>query len=239
MLFLMQEKLKKELIRYSKITEKMPRETILIQGTGCTWKKCIFCDYYLDVSENPFAINRSVIDSLTGEFGTLDVSNSGSAMEIDEETLLYLIKKVEGKKINTVWFEARWNYRNQFAEFRKKFPKTNIKFRVGIETFNPKLREKWKKGIAPYVLAEDIAKYYNGVSLMVGLEGQTIYDVCKDIETADKYFEYFSLNVFTPNTTSCKPNAEIIDIFIKKILPDIKDNPKADILLENTDWGIG
>ena len=235
----MQEKLKNELIRYSKITKKMPREAILIQGTGCIWKKCIFCDYYLDVSENPFEINRSAIDSLTGEFGILDVSNSGSAMEIDEGTLFYLIKKVEEKKIHTVWFEARWNYRNKFYEFRKKFPKTNIKFRIGVETFNPELRGKWKKGIAPDISAKDIAEYYNGVSLMVGLEGQTIQDIYKDIETADKYFEYFSLNVFTPNTTPCKPNAEIINIFIKKILPQIKDNPKADILLQNTAWGIG
>ena len=35
-----------ELIRYSEITKGMKREFLLLQGTGCRWRKCTFCDYY-------------------------------------------------------------------------------------------------------------------------------------------------------------------------------------------------
>ena len=52
--------------RYSLITDKFPREFILLQGKGCFWKKCKFCDYYNDISKNPFDINSQVIDKITG-----------------------------------------------------------------------------------------------------------------------------------------------------------------------------
>lgn len=227
------------LIRYSQITKNLPREAILIQGKGCMWKKCTFCDYYLDVSDNPFDTNSPVIERITGKFGVLDVSNSGSAMEIDVQTLNLLINKVTEKDIHTIWFEARWNYRNELNNFKKLFPHSTVKFRTGVETFNKKLRTKWHKGIPEDVIPENIAKYYNGVSLIVGLEGQTVYDVCKDIEIANNLFEYFSLNVFTENTTSQKPNTSVINAFISKIYPSLELNPKADILIKNTDWGIG
>ncbi len=231
--------MEKNLIRYSEITKKMPREAILIQGMGCIWKKCTFCDYYLDVSKHPFEVNSEAINSITGKFGILDVSNSGSAMEIDNKTLSLLAQKVKEKKIHTIWFEARWNYRFLLDKFRENFPESRVKFRIGIETFNPDLREKWQKGVPKDILPEDIAKYYNGVSLIVGLKEQNIDNVCKDIEIANKYFEYFSLNIFTPNTTSQKPNEEVINAFIEKVLPSVENNPKIDILLQNTDWGIG
>ena len=43
--------------RYAIIHEKFPREFILLQGTGCRWGKCEFCDYHNDIGENPFEIN--------------------------------------------------------------------------------------------------------------------------------------------------------------------------------------
>ena len=79
-----------DLVRYSLLTKKMPREFILLQGTGCIWKRCTFCDYYLDVTEDPFTVNRPVIERVTGELGVLDIINSGSAMELDEKTLSFL-----------------------------------------------------------------------------------------------------------------------------------------------------
>ena len=76
--------------RYFLIKEKFPREFILLQGLGCVWKKCTFCDYYSDVSADPFYINKPIIDQITGQTGVLDVINSGSAMELDNKTLEYL-----------------------------------------------------------------------------------------------------------------------------------------------------
>ena len=73
--------------RYSLITEGMQREFILLQGTGCRWRRCTFCDYYDDVSSDPFAVNKAVLDEVTGRYKVLDIINSGSAMELDDRTL--------------------------------------------------------------------------------------------------------------------------------------------------------
>ena len=69
--------------RYSLIKTKMPREFLLLQGTGCRWRQCTFCDYHSDVSADPFIVNRDVLAMVTGETGVLDIINSGSAMELD------------------------------------------------------------------------------------------------------------------------------------------------------------
>ena len=76
-----------ELERYARIETVMPREFLLLQGRGCVWKKCTFCDYHTDTSGDPFSVNRPVLERVTGAFGVLDIINSGSAMELDEQTL--------------------------------------------------------------------------------------------------------------------------------------------------------
>ena len=86
--------------RYSLITTGMKREFILLQGTGCRWKKCTFCDYYEDVSENPFEINKQVLGNVTGIYGVLDIINSGSCQEYDEETIRLIQKTTAEKNIS-------------------------------------------------------------------------------------------------------------------------------------------
>ena len=88
--------------RYSLIHTKMPREFVLLQGSGCKWRRCTFCDYHEDVSDNPFAVNREVLSRVTGHYGVLDVINSGSAMELDEETIDMIRRVAEEKKIHTL-----------------------------------------------------------------------------------------------------------------------------------------
>ena len=39
--------------RYALIHTVMPRELVLLQGQGCKWKQCTFCDYHTDVSQDP------------------------------------------------------------------------------------------------------------------------------------------------------------------------------------------
>ena len=87
--------------RYSLIRTKMPREFVLLQGTGCCWHRCAFCDYHTDVSDNPFKVNRPVLERVTGEYGVLDVINSGSAMELDSDTLELLKRVVREKGIHS------------------------------------------------------------------------------------------------------------------------------------------
>lgn len=225
--------------RYSKITKKFPREFILLQGKGCFWGKCTFCDYCEDVSENPFETNEPIIEKVTGEFGILEVINSGSAMELDEKTLEFLIKKIKEKNIKEIWFEVHWAYHNKLKEFAKKFTNSIVKFRTGIETFNPKLRNFWNKGIPSDITAENIAKYFSSVNLLVGTENQTLNDIKNDIETAEKYFERYMVNVFVENDSEVKPNFELINEFLDKIYPQIKDRQNVEISINNTDLGVG
>lgn len=226
-------------IRYSKITEKFPREFVLLQGRGCFWKKCKFCDYYNDVSDDPFAINAPVIDKITGEFGALDVINSGSTMELDDKTVEALVKKVDSINLKEIWFEVHWAYRKKLQAFSDKFNVPNVKYRTGIETFDPELRNFWNKGVPSDVLAEDVAKYFQSVCLLVGTEHQNFETIKSDIALADKYFERYMVNVFVPNSSQIKPNFELIDRFLKEIYPQIKDDPKVEISINNTDLGVG
>ncbi len=227
------------LVRYSLIKEKFPREFLLLQGTGCIYKQCAFCDYHNDVSADPFLTNKSVLEKVTGQFGVLDVINSGSCFELDENTLELIYQKALEKNIHTIWFEAHYLYRNKLVDFRKKFPQIKLKFRTGVETFNPKLRDYLNKGISKNVNVADIARYFDGVCLLTGIKGQTRDDIIKDIVLANAFFEYFSVNVFTPNSTKISPDTELIHWFKEQIYPQLKNNPKVEILLNNTDLGVG
>lgn len=224
--------------RYSKITTKMPREFLLLQGTGCRYKKCAFCDYYLDISENPFEVNREVLRGVTGELGVLDIINSGSAPELDTATIKLIKETVREKKIHTLWFESHWIYRNMLAEFAAQFD-CEVKFRCGAETFDGALRRQWNKGIPESVTAEDIAKYFKGVCLLIGVQGQSRESVKRDIELAKTYFEYFNVNAFVENSTPLRRDEEQVKWFAEEILPGIADLNKAEILLNNTDLGVG
>lgn len=226
-------------IRYSKITKKFPREFILLQGLGCFWKKCAFCDFYEDVSKNPFEINSKVIENITGKFGIVDVANSGSIMELDSQTLNMLIDKVKEKKIKEVWCEVHWQYRNQLDNFSEKFENVKLDYKVGIETFNPKLRSSWNKGIDESVSPDDIAKYFKSVGLLVGAENQTFEDAVSDIKIAKNCFKRCMVNVFSPNSKKIKENRPLINRFIQEIYPKIKDDPQIEILLNIIDLGVG
>lgn len=225
--------------RYAKITKKFPREFILLQGTGCFWKKCRFCDYFEDISENPFFVNKPIIEKLTGEFGRVEIINSGSAMELDPQTLDLIAQKADELNIREIWFEVHWAYRNKLDEFAKKFKNQEVKFRTGIETFNSKLRNSWNKGIHESVTASEIAKYFSSINLLVGVEGQTLEDIKKDIEIAEKFFERYMVNVFVENDSQIKPDFELINRFLSEIYPTIKDKNNVEISINNTDLGVG
>ena len=225
--------------RYSLIHTKMPREFVLLQGTGCRWKKCTFCDYHEDASENPFLVNKAVLQQVTGQHGVLDIINSGSAMELDEETLQLIQEIVREKQIHTLWFEAHYMYRKKLADFAQRFAPAQVKFRCGVETFDTALRDRWKKGVPSSVTPEDIARHFQGICLLFGTQGENKEHVLKDIEIARKHFEYFSLNAFCNNSTSEKQDASLIAWFTQEVYPQIKDDPRIEILLENTDLGVG
>ena len=225
--------------RYSLIHTKMPREFVLLQGAGCKWKKCTFCDYHEDVSSTPFAINEPVLRQVTGQYGVLDVINSGSAMELDSETIALIKEVVREKQIHTLWFEAHYMYRKKLKAFAEQFAPIQVKFRCGVETFDVELRDRWKKGIPSSVTPEDIAQYFQGVCLLCCTQGESKEHIMKDIETAKKHFEYFSVNVFCNNSTPVKQDTDLAQWFACEVYPQIKDVDGIEVLMENTDLGVG
>ena len=225
--------------RYALIHTKMPREFVLLQGMGCKWKQCTFCDYHEDVSKYPFAINEPVLRQVTGQYGVLDIINSGSAMELDSETIALIKEVVKEKRIHTLWFEAHYMYRKKLAAFAEQFAPTKVKFRCGVETFDAELRDKWKKGIPSSVTPEDVAKYFQGVCLLCGTQGESKEHIIRDIKIARKHFEYFSVNVFCNNSTSVKQDPELASWFAREIYPQIKKVDGIEVLMENTDLGVG
>ena len=225
--------------RYSLITTKLPREFILLQGRGCLWKKCTFCDYHTDTSQHPYTINRPILQQVTGKYGVLDIINSGSAPELDTQTISHIKQLVKEKNIHTLWFEAHYLYHNKLKEFAQQFYPAKVKFRCGVETFNTTLRQQWNKGIPPQITPAEIAKHYQGVCLLCCTKGDTKERVLNDIALADKYFEYASINLFCNNSTTEERDEKLAQWFIAEVYPNLKDSCKFEVLLNNTDLGVG
>ncbi|MBQ8500956.1 MAG: hypothetical protein IJ494_01410 [Bacteroides sp.] len=225
--------------RYSLIHTKLPREFVLLQGKGCRWRQCTFCDYHEDVSKHPYAVNREVLAQVTGCYGVLDVINSGSAMELDDDTLALIEQVVQERKIHTLWFEAHYMYRLRLQEFARRFAPATVKFRCGVETFDPVLRQSWKKGIPSTVTPEEIARYYQGVCLLCCTEGDSKDRILIDIALAKQHFEYFSINLFCNNHTSVRRSEALAAWFVREVYPRLKDDPQVEVLLGNTDLGVG
>lgn len=92
--------------RYSKIIGKNQREICLLRGFPCAWGKCAFCDYIEDNGKDAQAmvsLNHQVLQKVTGEFGVLEVINSGSCFELPEETLDEIAKVIREKKIQKLF----------------------------------------------------------------------------------------------------------------------------------------
>ncbi len=225
--------------RYALIHTVLPREFVLLQGTGCKWKRCTFCDYHEDVSDDPYAVNREVLAQVRGVYGVLDVINSGSALELDEQTVEMIKQVVREKQIHTLWFEAHYMYRHKLAQFAEQFDGVDVKFRCGVESFEGNLREQWKKGIAASVTAEDVAKYFQGVCLLCCTEGDNKERILRDIAMVEQSFEYASVNVFCENTTAVRRDEELAKWFMKEVCPRLKDSEKIEVLINNTDLGVG
>lgn len=227
--------------RYSVIRGNFPREFLLLQGTGCRWGKCTFCDYHGDTSDTPFSVNRKVLEQVTGEYGVLDIINSGSAMELDPDTLAMIRQVAIGKGIHTLWFEVHYMYRHRLAAFARQFHPLTVKFRCGVETFDPTLRANWHKGIPPHVTPEDIARHFQGLCLLCCTDtpGDTRERLLRDIDLAERHFEYYSVNVFCPNTTALRRNDDMLRWFLAEVYPTLQKSSKAEVLIDNTDLGVG
>lgn len=228
--------------RYSKILKKQPREIVLLRGSGCVYRKCAFCDYHLDqcADENAnFALNRQVLANVTGEFGNLEVINSGSVFELDPQTLTLIRELCRSKGISVLHFESHYLYREQIPALRESFPKIQLKMKLGLETFDYDFRENLlKKGIREHDPAL-ISRCFQEANLLFGIKGQTLSSMERDILLGLTWFERICVNIMCENSTAVKPDKNVVSLFLRELYPKYKDDERIDILVNNTDFGVG
>ena len=230
--------------RYGIITEKNPREIVLLRGSGCKWKKCTFCDYHFDKSPNEeenFLLNKIQLQKVQGLFGRLEVINSGSFCDLDDKTMNFIADVCQARQIDKLHFECHYIHRKLVPPLKERFRDigVNVIIKTGVETFDINYRENiMKKGFGQ-ASPQQISEFADEVCLLFGLDGQTTESMRTDIKTGLLYFDRVCINLMTPNTTSVKPNNDVKMLFINQVMPCYINNNRVDILLENTDFGIG
>ena len=226
--------------RYSHILEKDKREIVLLKSRPCIWGKCSFCDYIEDndVNQNENRkINDEVLNNVTGQYGVLEVINSGSFFELPDETIERIYKIIGEKKIKRLYIEAHYLYKKKIKALREKF-KIEIIVKTGIETFNDEMRNNVLNKNVHFDKIEEILEDFDSPCLMVGIQGQNKEMIRKDIEILTKYFDHGTINIYRNNSTPIKRDEELIKWFDEEY-HDLKNDKKYDYLGIPTDFGVG
>lgn len=229
-------------IRYNKIQDKHRREIVLLKSFPCAYGKCSFCNYIEDNSldENTInIINKDTIKNITGEFGVLEVINSGSVFELTNETMKMIKSVVYEKNIKIIYFEIYYGYLKRLDEIRKLFPGVEVRIRMGLETFDEDFRiNRYNKN---FKLNEDILKLLGkeiySICLLVCTKGQTKKMIDRDIELGLKYFKNITLNIFINNGTIVKRDEDLVKWFIEKY-SYLQDDNRVELLINNKDLGV-
>ncbi len=230
--------------RYSVIEEKNKREIVLLRGSGCTWRKCRFCDYHLDYSKNQEEndrLNQLELSKITGIYNKLEIINSGSYLELSEKTHKLIEEVCIANNIKELHFECHYSHKEKTKAIREKYRKhgIDIVIKIGVETFDALFRESYLvKGIDTDK-PEEIASYFDECCLLQGIPGQTKESMIEDIEIGLKYFQRVCVNIMQSNAKPIKPSPKVIEIFVNEVYPIYKNDNRVDILLENTAFGVG
>jgi Predicted Fe-S oxidoreductase len=181
--------------------------------------------------------NREALKEITGEFGVLEVINSGSCFELPKETLEDIRTVVRLKNIKRLIFESHWIYRKRLQEMRDYFG-IPVTYKMGVETFDYDFREKVLNKHADFKTPMEAAEYFDSICLMVGIQGQTKEMIRNDIVWLKKYFNHGTVNVFNNNSTPIKRDEELVRWFMEEY-QWLLDDPDVEVLYEITDFGVG
>lgn len=226
--------------RYSEITNKNQREIVLLKGFPCVWGKCSFCDYILDNSTSKEEINEinfEVLKNISGKYKVLEVINSGSCFELPKETLEKIKEIVVEKKIEKLFLESHWCYKNKVKKMREFFG-IPIIFKIGVESFDYEFRNEFLNKNAKFKTIEELKEYFDSPCMMVGIKGQTKEMIDKDIDIVINNFNHATINVFVNNSSKLKRDDELVKWFIDKY-SYLDKNPNIELLYNNTDFGVG
>lgn len=227
--------------RYNKVTNRNHREIVLLKSFPCVWGKCTFCDYIEDNStiENEInEVNFEVLKNITGEFGVLEVINSGSCFEIPKKSLDKIKDIIIDKNIKKLFLEAHFSYKNRLKEM-KDFFGIEIVFKCGVESFDNNFRNEVLKKNANFKDFNEFKAHFDSPCIMVGIKGQTKDIIDKDMEIVLNHFNHATINVFVDNTSDVKRDEELVTWFIEKYKPIFDKNERFEVLYNNTDFGVG
>ena len=226
--------------RYSCIENKNQREIVLLKGFPCVWGKCSFCDYIDDNStleDEMNKLNFEVLENITGKYEVLEVINSGSCFELPKATLERIKQIVVEKDIKKLFLESHWCYRNRIQEMRDYFD-IPVVFKIGVESFDYDFRNIFLNKNAKFKTVEELKEHFDSPCMMVGIKGQTKEIIDRDMEIIQNNFDHATVNVFVNNTTELKRDEELVKWFEEKY-KFLDDNPKIEVLHNNTDFGVG
>jgi len=229
-------------MRYSKILDKNSREIVLLKSFPCSYGRCKFCNYIKDNSIDEQKINKvnlDVLKEVTGEFKILEVINSGSVFEIPSETLKKIREVVKEKEIKILYFEAYYGYIKRLDEIRDYFDGVEIRFRIGIETFddNYRIDSYGKNFVIDEAILKKISNEFYSACLLVCTKGQTEEMIAKDIEIGLTNFKQITINVFIDNKTEVKQDKELVN-WLMKNYSYLKSDPRVELLYDNKDLGV-
>jgi hypothetical protein len=232
--------MEKDMPRYSVINENNKREIVLLKSTPCKWGVCTFCDYILDNDtdiDKIVKLNKKVLENVQGTYQKLEIVNSGSCFELPEETLNDIKQLVAKLGIKRLFFESHYMYIDKLEPL-KEFFGVPITFKCGIETFDNQFRNKvLKKGII-FESPKEVASHFESVCLLVGMKGQTKEMIKKDIEILLNNFDYGCINIYINNSTNIKQDPDLVKWFLEEY-GYLKSKKNIDLLVNNTDFGIG
>ncbi|HBI94174.1 MAG TPA: radical SAM protein, partial [Terrisporobacter glycolicus] len=160
-----------------------------------------------------------------------------SLSKIPKDTLLKIKEIIKEKKIERLFLESHWIYKNKIQQMRDFF-EIPITFKIGVETFDNDFRNEYLNKNAKFKTVEELKKYFDSPCIMVGIKGQTKEMIDNDMKIVQDHFEHATINVFINNSSKVKRDEKLVVWFSKKY-KFLIDNPKIEILFNNTDFGVG
>ncbi len=227
--------------RYCITDDKLKREVVLLKGRYCKWRKCTFCDYWADGSQDQQEldqVNYAELDKITGETGVLEVINSGSIFELPKRHIERIQQIIKDKNIHTFIYEAHYLYHKKVAQFNAQFEVERIIAKTGLETYHDDFRENYlKKGFANPLDQAYLHSLFNGVNLLVGVKGQSIEMIERDLRLATQHMDLIIVNIFTANVRDIEIDEALIEQFYQ-LLPKY-DTPNLIVYDHKNAVGLG
>lgn len=145
------------------------------------------------------AVSRQVLSHVTGVYKRLEVIDSASVFELPQQSLEDIRHLAFELDIKELVFEAHWMYRHRLEDLRAFFYGISLFFKTGIESFHEGFRNGMlNKGIS-YDRIEEVAVYFDGPCLLIGVRGQDRHMIQTDIDHALRHFKRATLNLYHNN----------------------------------------